>query len=160
MTYYDILRGAFNVAQIAAIVYIGMMSVAFQILIIAPYILVNGKLQIQNGELLRPLPNQELCKKSPCGENAECLYAKHLKFCRCLCGYYGNPYNNCIIIPQHLSRRVNYSIQINMGNTGASISSEDLYGQMHNGIEMGIERLIGGRYKGYIEYSFYMENLK
>ena len=47
----------------------------------------------------------DTCKTKPCGTNAICVDTEDNRYCKCKCGYYGDPEKACIFIkPENVTR--------------------------------------------------------
>ena len=69
---------------------------------------------------------QYLCKKEPCGANANCIFSDDGGFCQCKCGFKGNPYESCVYINPDSATRVLMGLELPF-KYNFHISKEELY---------------------------------
>ena len=117
-------------------------------------------LMINNGELIAPDPNETMCKKYPCGLNADCLFGKEFRFCRCHCGYFGNPHQLCEAIPYQKSLRAQIKATLNVSAIANLVNNEDIFSQLNSAYQRKMEialsiypyYIIGSGHLGKVEY--------
>ena len=116
-------------------------------------------LVIEDGYIYPPAANETLCKLSPCGLNAECLFGNPFRFCRCRCGYYGLPYKECIPIQQKESLRGIIEIFIIAENVVNFLNTEDLYKAIYSLSEMKWDTN-AGKFKQFMRGSIYVDKVR
>ena len=85
-----------------------------------------GKDVSLGSEIITPQSNRSACQERPCGQNAECLYGGKQHYCRCRCGYYGDPSKICELITQKDALRAEIELSCKV-NISGNITSDAMY---------------------------------
>ena len=118
----------------------------------------NENMEIVDGPVKLPKAQEELCKKNPCGQNAECLFGKLFRQCRCFCGYFGNPITTCSPIPREQSFRFELDLVLK-ANISSTTTIVDASNQLHSYLEKKVEVMLT-LFPKYIQRSFYFDNIQ
>ncbi len=118
----------------------------------------NGKLVNINENLIIPSVNPQLCKENPCGTNAECLNWKDFSVCRCLCGFYGDPYLKCNWMTPTKAWRIAAEIfyQINSSNIAYDLNFTTKLNEISSKFNDTVLSIL----PGYIKKSLFFEFIR
>ncbi len=128
--------------------------------ILSGYSLMNSyeNLLVVNETIIMPPANLQICKEYPCGENAECLFGKLYRFCRCRCGFYGNPHTKCSWMPPTNVWRIKAEISVQIKNMTNDINNFDIYNLVYLLIEKKVEG--SETIPNYVQRSLFLEQIR